>query len=174
MPQAWPPKGIIAQGATYSVNSSEHVLHRTRRVSLPPAVKWPRAASSTAILRSDRRWRCSSFANATVSGFASAYVLRPLHLPVAAFLRSRALPRRQEPGKGYGQITARRSPSWPRCSGASTTPLPASASRARGGDRRSCWLLPLDRLRGDPRPRTGRRLVVGEPYQARTRLCLRD
>ena len=90
MPQAWPPKGIIAQGATYSVNSSEHVLHRTRRVSLPPAVKWPRAASSTAILRSDRRWRCSSFANATVSGFASAYVLRPLHLPVAAFLRSRA------------------------------------------------------------------------------------
>jgi hypothetical protein len=38
----------------------------------------------------DIRRECKSFASATTSGRASAYDFRPPHLPVAAFLRSRA------------------------------------------------------------------------------------
>src|SRR5271154_1876594 len=67
----------------------------TAENGLPASLRWPSAASSRDISRSERcppfgRLRRSCFARATTSGRNSAWLLRPSHLPVAARRRSRA------------------------------------------------------------------------------------
>jgi hypothetical protein len=56
----------------------------------PLPVRCPRDANTPAIFRYDKPSACNCLANATVSGIASAYPLRPSHLPCASRLRSRA------------------------------------------------------------------------------------
>src|SRR5262249_56336502 len=90
--------GCVGGGVAAAVRTGQgerRVIRIIARTALgeygrPPPVRCPCSANAALILRSDIRLACISRASAATSGRASARVLRPPHLPVSAFLRSRA------------------------------------------------------------------------------------